>query len=233
MGRGLLAAVGGMCMVLCTVGCATQPTTVTTDPAGAFVTVDGTGAGTSPLKYTFDFGKQPAYQVTATKPGFFDSSITLTSNGAGINNGVLSLALKADESFTQTTTTEATNRWVRIQVADSMKQDDVWQKLVDAVTSRYSSIEQMDNASGYMRSVPISRTFKNPTTGDFSIRTQFVGSVSSRSPLVYKMKIVAERSSADGHWVPFDRVFKGDAELFDELQTRLGTPAAHASADTH
>mgnify|MGYP001175619478 CR=1 FL=1 len=233
MGRGLLAVVGGMCVVLGAVGCATQPTTVTTDPAGAFVAVDGTGAGTSPLKYTFDFGKQQAYQVTASKPGFFDSTITLTSNGSGINNGVLPLALKADESFTQTTTAEAANRWVRIQVADSMKQDDVWQKLVDAVTSRYSSIEQMDNTSGYMRSVPIARTFKHPTSGDFSIRTQFLGAVSSRSPLVYKVKIVAERSTADGHWVSFDRVFKGDAELLDELQTRLGAAAAHASADAH
>ena len=224
---------GGACMMMGAVGCATQPTSVATDPSGAFISVDGTGVGTSPLKYTFDFNKQPAYQVTASKQGFFDSTITLTSNGAGINNGVLSLALKADESFTQTTTTEATNRWVRIQVADSMKQDDVWQKLVDAVTSRYSSIEQMDNSSGYLRSVPMARTFKSPAAGDFSIRTQFVGSVSSRSPLVYKMKIVAERSSGDGHWVPFDRVFKGDAELLDELQTRLGTAAAHASTDTH
>lgn len=214
-------------------GCATQPTTVTTDPGGAFISVDGTGVGTAPLKYKFDFDKQQAYQVTASKPGFFDSGITLTSNGAGINDGVLALALKPDESYSETTTTEATNRWVRIQVGDSMKQDDVWQKLVDSVTGRYSSIEQMDNASGYLRSVPISRSFKNPTTGDFSIRTQFLGAISSRSPLVYKVKILAERSTADGRWVPFDRVFKGDSELLDELQTRLGPVAGHASANSN
>jgi hypothetical protein len=234
MQRGLLMATGCVCMVLGAVGCATQPTSVATDPAGAFVSVDGTGVGTSPLKYTFDFNKQPAFQVTASKPGYFDTNITLTSNGAGVNDGVLALALRQDDSYTQTTTTEATNRWVRVQVADTMKQDDVWQKIVDSVTSRYSSIEQMDNASGYLRSVPISRTFRHPTNGDFSIRTQFLGAVSSRSPLVYKIKIVAERSTSDGHWVPFDRVFKGDAELMDEIQTRLGTAAAsHASADAH
>jgi hypothetical protein len=232
MRQGLMTVAGCVCMMLGAVGCATQPTSVTTDPGGAFVAVDGTGVGTSPLKYTFDFGKQQAYQVTATKPGYFDGTITLTSNGVGINNGVLALALKPDESYTQTTTTEATNRWVRIQVADTMKQDDVWQKLVDAVTSRYSSIEQMDNSSGYLRSVPMARGFKHPTTGDFSIRTQFLGAISSRSPLVYKVKIVAEKSTSDGHWIPFDRVFKDDAELLNELQSRLGTPAAHVSADS-
>src|SRR5258706_2056397 len=142
MRQWLLTFLSGAYMMLGTAGCATQPTMVTTDPGGAFITVDGTGAGTSPLKYTFAFRKQPAYQVTASKPGFFDSSITLTSNGAGVNHGVLALALKADESFTQTTMTEATNRWVRIQVVDSMKQDDVWQKLVDSWTGRDSSIVQ-------------------------------------------------------------------------------------------
>jgi len=49
------------------------------------------GAGTSPLKYTFDFGKQQAYQVTASKPGFFDSTITLTSNGSGFNLSLIHL----------------------------------------------------------------------------------------------------------------------------------------------
>jgi hypothetical protein len=59
-----------------------------TSPVSAFISVNGTGAGTPPLNYTLDFGKQPAYQVTATKPGFFDASITGKSDGTGVNNGV-------------------------------------------------------------------------------------------------------------------------------------------------
>ena len=233
MRRALLTVAECVCMLLGAAGCAT-PTTVTTNPEGAFVSVDGTGIGNSPAKYTFDFTRQPVYRVTASKPGYFDASITLASDGLiapiSINNGVLALALKPDESYTQTTTTEATNRWLRIQVPDSVKQDEVWQKLVDAVTGRYSSIEQMDNSSGYLRSASMGRSFKHPSGGDFSIRTQFLGAVSSRSPIVYKVKIVSERSTPDGNWVPFDRVFKEDAELLDELQTRLG--AATASVDS-
>ena len=228
MRRALLTVAGCMCIMLGAVGCAT-PTTVTTNPDGAFVSVDGRGIGNSPAKFTFDFLRQPVYRVPASKPGYFDASVTVASDGLVVP-GVLALNLKPDESYTQTTTTDATNRWLRIQVPDSVKQEEVWQKLVDAVTGRYSSLEQMDNSSGYLRSASMGRSFKDPSGGDFSIRTQFLGAVSSRSPIVYKVKIVSERSTPDGNWVPFDRVFKEDAELLDELQTRLGV--ASASADS-
>jgi hypothetical protein len=225
-----MTVMAGACVALALVGCAAQPTTVTTNPAGAFVSVNGTGAGTSPLNYTFDFSKQPAYQVTATKPGFFDASVTVKSDGTGVNNGVLTVALQPDDAYSQTTTTEATNRWVRVETPQSMKQDDAWQKIVDSVTGRYSSIEQMDTSSGYIRSVPIIRTFKHPIYGEYRIRTQFVGAVSSRAPLTYKMKIMAEQSTANGQWIPYDRVFKEDAQLLDEMQSRLGR-ASEARTD--
>ena len=43
---------------------------------------------------------------------------------------------------------------------------------MDAVSSRYSNIEQLDAGSGYIRSAPVARTYKHPTKGDFVIRTQ-------------------------------------------------------------
>lgn len=104
-----------------------------------------------------------------------------------------------------------------------MDQSDAWQKIVDSVTGRYSSIEQMDNSSGYIRSVAIARTFKHPVYGEYTIRTQFLGAVSSRNPLVYKMEILSQQSTSSGTWVPYDRVFKEDAQLLEELQARLGT----------
>jgi hypothetical protein len=228
MGRAVLTVAGCMCMVLGALGCATT-TTVKTNPDGALVSVDGKEIGNSPANYTFDFLRQSVYRVTASKPGHFDASVSVASDGLVVPK-VLTLNLKPDESYAQTTTTEATNRWLRIQVPESVKQDEVWQKLVDAVTGRYSGIEQMDNSSGYLRSAPTGRSFKDPSGGEFSVRTQFQGAVSSRSPIVYKVKIVSERSTPGGNWVPFDRVFKEDAELLDELQTRLG--GATASVDS-
>jgi hypothetical protein len=204
-------------------GCATQPTTVTTDPSGAFIAVNGVGAGSAPMNYTFDFSKQPVYEVKASKTGYFDSDITLKSDGVGVTNGVLNLALPRDEAYDQTTTTDATNRWLKVEVAGKMDQSDAWQKIVDSVTGRYSSIEQMDASSGYLRSVAIERTFKHPVYGEYSIRTQFIGAVSSRDPLIYKMQILSQQSTTAGTWVPYDRVFKEDAQLLEELQSRLGT----------
>ena len=223
MVRRISTAACGLWILLAAVGCATPPTEITTDPSGAFVTVNGVGAGAAPVNYTFDFNKQPAYQVKASKSGYFDSSVMLTADRIGINNGVLNLALPRDEAFEQTTTTEATNRWLKIEVAAKMTPSDVWQKLVDSVTSRYASIEQMDDSSGYIRSVTIARTFRHPTYGEFTIRTQFLGAIASRDPLIYKMQIMSQQSTSAGTWVAYDRVFKEDAQLLEELQARLGT----------
>jgi PEGA domain len=210
-------------MILAAVGCSVNPTAVTTDPSGAFVSVNNVGAGTSPLNYTFDFGKQPVYEVKASKPGYFDSTISLNSSGVGITNGVLSLALQQDDAYNVTTTTDATNRWLRVEISPKITQADAWQKIVDTVTDRFPSIEQMDPSSGYLRSVTISHTFKHPEFGEHTIRTQFTGTISSRDPLVYKMMIVAQESTTAGSWVAYDRVFKEDAQMIEELQSRLGT----------
>lgn len=221
--RGFLIVFYGFSIAMAAAGCATPATAITTDPSGAFVAINGVGTGTAPVNYTFDFGKQPAYVVKASKTGYFDSSITLTPDGAGIINGVLHLALPRDEAFEQTTTTEATNRWLKVEVAGKMSQADAWQKIVDSVTGRYASIEQMDNSSGYIRSVAIARAFKHPVYGEYTIRTQFLGALSSRDPLIYKMQILSQQSTSNGTWNPYDRVFKEDAQLLEELQSRLGT----------
>jgi hypothetical protein len=36
------------------------------------------------------------------------------------------------------------------------------------------------------------------------------------------MKIESEMSVAHQNWIPYDRVFKEDAQLIEEIQSRLG-----------
>jgi hypothetical protein len=123
----------------------------------------------------------------------------------------------------ETTTSDAANNWLRVQVDPSLAPDIVWQKLVDSVTGCYPSLEMIDAASGYMRSVYNIRKFGRPGSGEeFEVRTRFICSISSKSPLVYKMKIESEWSTPQQDWAPYDRVFKQDAELVEELQSRLG-----------
>ena len=93
------------------------------------------------------------------------------------------------------------------------------------MTTAYDSLEQLDFQSGYIRSVRQLREFRGGTKGDFIIRTQFLGSISSKTPLTYKFKIRSEkrykRASSES-WEDYPRVFKNDAELIEELQARLG-----------
>jgi len=155
----------------------------------------------------------------------------------------LSLAGCASDAARQaaiqvTTTSEAANNWLRVQVEPSLAPDVVWQKLVDSVTGCYPSLEMVDATSGYMRSVYNMRRFGDQGSGnEFIVRTRFICSISSKSPLVYKLKIESEWSGPaqikrgglfapdqiiQQDWTPYDRVFKSDAQLVEELQSRLG-----------
>jgi hypothetical protein len=195
--------------------------TLTSEPTAAFIQLDGQNAGNTPLTKDFDFALKPSYVVTASMPGYFTEEVVVTGRSPAVRYGELRLVLMEDEAWKATTTSDATNAWLRIQVDPKLSTETVWQKLVDAVTSAYSSLEQMDNASLYLRSVATTRRFRGPK-GQFAVRTRFAGSIAQKDPLVYKIRIEADVSVNGADWSPYGRIFKEDASLIDELQSRLG-----------
>jgi hypothetical protein len=205
------------------IGCAATELQVRSQPPGANVTVDGVAVGQTPTKAKFDFGKKSFYEVTVSKTGFIPVSQIVASGSEVVRRGYLAIDLAQDQAYTQTTISDAANNWRRIQINATFTKEAAWQRMVDSVTTRYSNLEQLDQASGYLRSVALMRTFKTPGRGEFSVRTYFIGTIAQSEPLVYKVKIVSERSDSPGIWVPYDRVFTGDQELIEELQDRLGT----------
>lgn len=123
-----------------------------------------------------------------------------------------------------TTTSDAANNWLRIQIDPSLAPDVAWQKLMDSVTGYYPDLEMIDVPSGYIRSVYTTRQFGEPASkGSFQVRTRFVCTIASKSPLVYKLKIESEQAGPPYvDWSPFNRVFNQDATVIEELQSRLG-----------
>ena len=83
----------------------------------------------------------------------------------------------------------------------------------------------IDNVSGYMRSVYVTQKFQEKRE-ELWVRTRFICSISSKTPLVYKMKIESEQATPlaaqRDDWKPYNRVFKEDNELVEEIQGRLG-----------
>ena len=128
------------------------------------------------------------------------------------------------EALQVTTTSDAANNWLRIQVDPSMTPDVAWQKLMDSVTGYYPDLEMIDVPSGYIRSVYTVRQFGQLASGSaFQIRTRFVCTIASKSPLVYKIKIESQISSPPyDDWATYNRVFNQDESVIEELQNRLG-----------
>ena len=184
----------------------------------------GSGCGERTVAITthqFTFRDEGAYNVTGFKEGYYNETVTLTADSDAIQAGVLKLVLLPDQCWTSTTLSQATNTWLRLPVDPGLGRETVWQKIIDAVTTRYDSLEQIDGASGYLRSSPRFKTFKvNGTT--VSLRNQLYCAQASSEPLVYKLKVVSERCVAGGDWRPYGRIYKGDADLVNELMVRLG-----------
>jgi hypothetical protein len=83
---------------------------------------------------------------------------------------------------------------------------------------------QTDPDSGYIKTVSKVKTCAAGPNGPYMVRTSLVCNMSSRAPLIYKFKIIAEtklKSEGSESWDKYDRVFKADAALIQELQGRL------------
>jgi hypothetical protein len=209
--------------VLVGAGCQVQPTLIQTDPAGAKILINNADVGASPLSHAFDFSETPNFVIVASKPGYFDNQITITKASKDVDDThQVHISLMEDESLKATVTSEAANNWLRLQIDPAINYDTLWQKVVDAVTSRYPSLEMIDDKSGYLRSIFVMQKFKSPN-GERQIRTRFVGNVASKEPLVYKLKIESEIHDGDqGDWHPYSRVLREDQQLIEEIQGRVG-----------
>ena len=221
----LLSWVVACGVVAAAAGCGSKPpTTITTDPPQAMVSVNGENLGESPVQASFKFDKRKTHAITVSKTGYHDRTLRLSADSPQIKNNksnTIRLALPQDEAWNATRPSEAANKWLRVQVNPRFDRQAMWQIIVDAVTSRYSNIDTMDASSMYLKTVPVIKRFRHPDRGELLIRTQFYGAINSTDPLVYKVKIDSEVSDRSDQWTPYSRVFKEDADLVEEIQNRL------------
>jgi hypothetical protein len=219
----LLVRTLGICgLLLAATACAPTPTIIETEPVGATVIVNGTEVGPSPVNPVLDFDESAKITVRATKSGYFDEELTVAEGDKALEQNKLMLTLMLDESLKATVPSVAANNWLRLQTDATLTFPTLWQKIVDAVTSRYPSLEMIEPASGYLRSIWIVRKFKS-RKGELQVRTRFVGNVTSMEPLLYKLKIEAEaRDTGEADWAPFSRIFREDEQLIEEIQGRVG-----------
>lgn len=202
--------------------CAPKQTIIETDPAGAKVLINGEEIGVSPVNPVLDFEKNSKIVVLASKAGYYDEEMTVAKDDKALEQNKLMLTLTENDSLKATVPSVAANSWMRLQTDSNLAFPVLWQKIVDAVTSRYPSLEAIENGSGYLRTVYLIRKFKS-RAGELQIRTRFIGNVTSMEPLVYKLKIESEaRDTGEVDWSPHPRIFREDEQLIEEIQGRVG-----------
>lgn len=210
--------------ILILAGCATTPqpkTTVQSSPANAMISIGQAAQGVAPVQYLFDFSKQPEYTIKAHLEGHFDKQIKVSKNSPGIARKQVIINLEASQAWAATAPSEATNKWLEIRVNPEFSSEHVWRRMVDSATARYLELEQLNFESGYLRSIYVAKKFPSPK-GEFYVRTRFIAAIASQNPLMYKIKVTSEWAFPGGAWSPYNRIFKEDLAMVEDIRSRFG-----------
>lgn len=217
--RNALVALLMLSLGACVSAPRSTPTTVVSNPSGATIFVNGNDQGTTPVDYLFDFTVVPEYEVIAKLEGHFDERKIITASNAPADQ--LAIALKQSLAWVATAPSDATNNWLRVRVNPGFSSEHVWRRMVDSVTAGYVELEQFNFESGYLRSVFKSKKFPSPK-GEFLIRNRFIAAIASQDPLVYKIKVTSEWAYPGGKWLPYNRIFKEEAAMVEEIRSQFG-----------
>ncbi len=199
--------------------CASAPvkedTVINTMPQGAAILINGTQIGISPKTYEFDFESTPEYTIFAKKEGHFSEKRLVTAK-----TSLETITLNPSPIWKDTAESSATNEWLLLAVNSDITPEDIWQRMVDAVTKRFPNLEEFDYRSGYIKSGIKAKRYQTPR-GEFRLRTQFVATVTKEQPLTYKIKLLSEWTDKGLQWHLYPRVFKEDSALIEEMIERF------------
>ena len=198
---------------------------VTSEPPGAKVSVDKEAIGLAPVVYTYDTDVTRRFTVTGELEGYFPESIPLKPSHEAVEEGKLEVRLRENPAWKVTTTLDAANEWIHVQIMESLSRQEMWETIINAVTNAYDRLEQLDPSSGYLCFTANEQNWDiGANKGIYHVRTRLIGAIESSRPLVYKFKIIAEcRWSHSRDWQLLGRVFTKDAEMLTELIPKLGT----------
>jgi hypothetical protein len=153
--------------------------------------------------------KNSTVNVVVKKAGFYSEERNYSDNGATKLPKSEFIKLVKDPSYESSVSTDIANKDIDIKTDRS--EDEAWKLLSQIVTSKFDVIDVTDKSSGYMRTAWATKTF-----GKATIRTRLIIKMGNSNPLLYKVKIISERSEAE-------KVSAKDDERFEEWDRLLRT----------
>ena len=152
----------------------------------------------------------------------------------------LALKLTQDESYSESEGSAKANNNFAIEVSPDLAEKDAWKILNSIVQTYFDEIENIDAATGYMRTNWVGATYNKASQKQTTIRTRLLITTASISPLKYNLKIQSESSTVvdgditdnsqecnkppltkDNCFSPWPRILRKYNELISEVQRRL------------
>lgn len=192
--------------------------TITTDPSGAQITVNGNAQGESPVQLKLDRSTLSDISILASKEGYFSEATQVSAQSLASSNPI-SLTLQKSPIWHATVENPVLNQWLILAVDETQDPDQVWNDMVSAMSERFGSILNMNFQLGSAQTDYIKQRFQTPR-GALFLRSRMEVNRSSRTPLVYKLKLVSEWSQG-ASWQPYNRAFLQDDNLMKQLFGRF------------
>lgn len=195
-----------------------QDITVSSDQEAEFF-LDGQSQGNrSTISFKLN-KKRPSVVVTIKKSGYVPVERKYSNlYGKPVKTDYIKLV--EDEAYKNSVEGDFANK--NISVETSMPLDEAWRYLAMISRQYFEVLEKSDKDTGFMQSAWYIKKYNY-----YTVRQRFTASQVSINPLIFSIKIDSEIASNDKNnkddesYEKWDRVLKGQADMFSELQTRM------------
>ena len=195
---------------------------ITTAP-DAQIYVNGTLNGTGST--TIVIGKDETVNVRVKKVGYITQEFNFKNDGVTKLPKSKYIAFgdeQKDLSYDNSTSTDIANK--DIDIATALPENDAWKLISQIVSSHFDIIDVTDRNSGYLRTAWVIKRY-----GTVTVRTRLIVKMGNSNPLLYKVKLVSERTEDpnagakdDDKFQEWDRLLRIYENIVPELQSRLG-----------
>ncbi len=164
--------------------------------------------------------KMPTMVVTIIKTGYVPVERKY-SNLYGKPPKQDYIKLVEDEAYNNSVEGDFANKYVSIET--DMNYDDAWKYLAMISRSNFEVLTISDKSTGFMQSAWYIKKYNY-----YTVRQRFTASQVSINPLIFQVKIESEITESskddkdDESYEKWDRVLKSQADMFSEMQRRMG-----------
>ncbi len=202
---------------------AAKKITIKTIPESAQIWIDGQHVGTGTYQVKFDKNNE-FYLVSVLAPGYIGRRYRLLKSNP---QKTVVYTLPKSEAYEASSSGEdigvEPNKWMDITCRKGLKEDVIWKRLMNVVTSYFDNVEVRDKSAGWIKTGWAINKFRYETV---RTRLEIRMSFTDEDVVSYRARIITEIKDNDckgsNCYNKYERTMRRYEPMIQELQTSVG-----------